>query len=176
MKAPPHIKTLEEIEAEMTVTPPKIATLEEIEAEMSRVAVMEPAQTPANPGYPSQQALLDSMFPELGTDAPPTAPFPGTTRPPIEELARLEALRHRLEGKIASMARYNNLMGSSDKDFITRIQLSQLATRSLRIRLLRSGLFRPQTASRRRNSRTSRSWLWTRCGRCFWQPIWQDGE
>jgi len=26
------------------------------------------------------------------------------------------------------MARYNNLMGSSDKDFITRIQLSQLAT------------------------------------------------
>lgn len=83
------------------------------------------------------------MFPSLGSMPPDhsTAPFPGVAgyqaiggqaglpMPPSEEgIARLRELNERLRAKIEGMSRYNNLMGSSDKDFITRIQLSQLAT------------------------------------------------
>lgn len=77
------------------------------------------------------------MFPQLGSAASinPTASFPpgvdgqGRAMPPSEEgLARYKEMHERLRAKIESMSKYNNLMGSSDKDFITRIQLSQLAT------------------------------------------------
>ncbi|WWC65060.1 uncharacterized protein I303_107674 [Kwoniella dejecticola CBS 10117] len=171
--APGHIKSLEEIEAEMaqmaipstSSAPPtqqKVFSLEEIEKQMMEQNV-EPARqaTPQQPlppreatptqvpglaasGYSSQQALLDSMFPELGKAAQPlpqggsgqgTPSFapdqagpPQPPRPSPEELARMEELHKRITAKIESMAKYNNLMGSSDKDFITRIQLSQLAT------------------------------------------------
>ena len=147
------IKSLEEIEAEMSriavVEPPKaptVMTLEEIEKQM--MAETEPVPRPiidtppprdtpfqsalAGSGYASQQALLDSMFPELGASSLPgqhTAPLqPGAPRPAPEEIAHMEALHQRITVKIEGMAKYNNLMGSSDKDFITRIQLSQLAS------------------------------------------------
>ncbi|WWC72563.1 uncharacterized protein I206_106525 [Kwoniella pini CBS 10737] len=168
--APGHIKSLEEIEAEMAQmampstssaapTQQKVFSLEEIERQMMEQTVEPPRQaTPQQPlppreatptqvpglaasGYSSQQALLDSMFPELGKGVPASGLGQGTPsfvsdqtgsheppRPSPEELARMEELHQRITAKIESMAKYNNLMGSSDKDFITRIQLSQLAT------------------------------------------------
>lgn len=44
----------------------------------------------------------------------------------IQEQERREALRRRKAAKIAEMSKYNNLMSQGDKDFITRIQVSQL--------------------------------------------------
>ena len=96
-----------------------------------------PSQIPglAGSGYASQQALLDSMFPHLGSSpAGQTPSFPapinGLPQPAIsaDDHARLHEVHERIRAKIESMSKYNNLMGSSDKDFITRIQLSQLAT------------------------------------------------
>ncbi|KZP16629.1 hypothetical protein FIBSPDRAFT_794305, partial [Athelia psychrophila] len=46
----------------------------------------------------------------------------------IVEAERMEDKRRRRAAKIAHMARYNDLMTQSDKDFITRIQVSQLVT------------------------------------------------
>ncbi|CAK5267609.1 unnamed protein product [Mycena citricolor] len=46
----------------------------------------------------------------------------------IVEAERMEDRRRRKAAKIAHMARYNDLMTQSDKDFITRIQVSQLVT------------------------------------------------
>ncbi|KAI0352379.1 hypothetical protein OH77DRAFT_1409256 [Trametes cingulata] len=46
----------------------------------------------------------------------------------IMEAERMEEKRKRKLDKIAHMARYNDLMTQSDKDFITRIQVSQLVT------------------------------------------------
>ena len=144
-----------EIEAEMSRVDvsepprntPKGLTLEEVEQQM--MAALEPPRVPAlqvppppreatpvqmtalaDSGYASQQALLDSMFPELGSvRGETTAPLQlGESRPTDEDIERREAMQQRITDKIAAMSRYNNLMGSSDKDFITRIQLSQLAS------------------------------------------------
>ncbi|KAL1410077.1 DNA topoisomerase 2-associated protein pat1 [Vanrija albida] len=90
-------------------------------------------------GYAKGQALLDSMFPDLGSAPPPQqhqqqqqqhyqGPPPEQRQPSPEELARMEALHQRISAKIEAMSKHNNLMGNSDKDFITRIQLSQLAS------------------------------------------------
>ncbi|KAF9525973.1 topoisomerase II-associated protein PAT1 [Crepidotus variabilis] len=46
----------------------------------------------------------------------------------ILETEKMEEKRRRKAAKIAHMARYNDLMTQSDKDFITRIQVSQLVT------------------------------------------------
>ncbi|OCH93671.1 hypothetical protein OBBRIDRAFT_790021 [Obba rivulosa] len=46
----------------------------------------------------------------------------------IMEAEKSEEKRRRKLAKIAHMARYNDLMTQSDKDFITRIQVSQLVT------------------------------------------------
>ncbi|EIW79273.1 hypothetical protein CONPUDRAFT_59162 [Coniophora puteana RWD-64-598 SS2] len=46
----------------------------------------------------------------------------------IMETERMEERRRRRAAKIAHMSRYNDLMTRSDKDFITRIQVSQLVT------------------------------------------------
>ncbi|KAJ2927810.1 hypothetical protein H1R20_g9280, partial [Candolleomyces eurysporus] len=46
----------------------------------------------------------------------------------IVEHERMEEKRRRKAQKIAHMSRYNDLMTQSDKDFITRIQVSQLVT------------------------------------------------
>ncbi|ORY26587.1 topoisomerase II-associated protein PAT1 [Naematelia encephala] len=154
---PGQIKSLEEIEAEMAGAsvsePPRgptVVSLEEIERQMMSGSETQPIPLPAPPpreqtpvapglagsGYATQQALLDSMFPELGAHPPSgqhTASFPpGVQGPPSEpspqQREQMEALHRHISAKIESMSRYNNLMGTSDKDFITRIQLSQLAT------------------------------------------------
>ncbi|KAI5480813.1 DNA topoisomerase 2-associated protein PAT1 [Pseudohyphozyma bogoriensis] len=46
----------------------------------------------------------------------------------IREHEAMELKRKKKAAKIASMAKHNNLMSNSDKDFITRIQVSQLVT------------------------------------------------
>ncbi|EST04559.1 Topoisomerase II-associated protein PAT1 [Kalmanozyma brasiliensis GHG001] len=46
----------------------------------------------------------------------------------MAEFDRVEAKRKRRTDKINAMAKYNGLMSGSDKDFITRIQISQLIT------------------------------------------------
>ncbi|KAH8104013.1 topoisomerase II-associated protein [Cristinia sonorae] len=46
----------------------------------------------------------------------------------IQEAERMEEARKRKLNKIRYMARYNDLMTQSDKDFITRIQVSQLVS------------------------------------------------
>ncbi|KAF8638932.1 hypothetical protein AX16_010407 [Volvariella volvacea WC 439] len=46
----------------------------------------------------------------------------------ILEAERMEDKRRRKAAKLAHMSRYNDLMTQSDKDFITRIQVSQLVT------------------------------------------------
>lgn len=46
----------------------------------------------------------------------------------IMEAERMEDKRRRRQAKVAHMSRYNDLMTQSDKDFITRIQVSQLVT------------------------------------------------
>ncbi|KAF7356741.1 PAT1 domain-containing protein [Mycena venus] len=46
----------------------------------------------------------------------------------IVETEKMEDKRRRKAAKIAHMSRYNDLMTQSDKDFITRIQVSQLVT------------------------------------------------
>ncbi|RDB20812.1 DNA topoisomerase 2-associated protein pat1 [Hypsizygus marmoreus] len=46
----------------------------------------------------------------------------------IVEAEKMEEKRRKKAAKIAHMARYNDLMTQSDKDFITRIQVSQLVT------------------------------------------------
>ncbi|GAA5956454.1 hypothetical protein JCM3765_005664 [Sporobolomyces pararoseus] len=46
----------------------------------------------------------------------------------IMEHEKMEMMRKKKAMKIASMAKHNNLMSNSDKDFITRIQVSQLIT------------------------------------------------
>lgn len=111
---------------EHTPTPPAIPTPQPQEPREPT-----PVQSGlAGSGYASGQALLDSMFPELGTAPPshPTAQLIAPVEPSAEHRARMQQLHERIKGKIESMSRYNNLMGSSDKDFITRIQLSQLAS------------------------------------------------
>jgi DNA topoisomerase 2-associated protein PAT1 len=89
-------------------------------------------------GYAKQQALLDNMFPLPGQGQPqPMGQSPGFQGQggqqgqgiDNEQRAReYHAKQERIAAKIQAMSTYNNCMGSSDKDFITRIQLSQLAT------------------------------------------------
>jgi DNA topoisomerase 2-associated protein PAT1 len=132
-------------------TQPQIRTLEEIEREMmgddEPVSFKQPSreETPvqlglASSGYAKQQALLDNLFPLPGQGQPqPMGQSPGYQGPggpgqqgqgiDHEQRAReYHAKQERIAAKIQAMSTYNNCMGSSDKDFITRIQLSQLAT------------------------------------------------
>lgn len=44
----------------------------------------------------------------------------------LRMVERFEKRRQAREGKIAAMSRYNNIMSVSDKEFITRIQISQI--------------------------------------------------
>jgi len=162
-----QIKTLEEIEAEMTAmdfqdargpaappslpSQPQVRSLEEIEREMmgddEPMSAKQPSreETPVqlgldSSGYAKQQALLDNMFPLPGQGQPQpmgqSPGFQGQGGPgqqgqgiDNEQRAReYHAKQERIAAKIQAMSTYNNCMGSSDKDFITRIQLSQLAT------------------------------------------------
>lgn len=132
----PSIRTLEDIEREMMgEEEPTASRLTPQPAAAPRGFTPSQQDRPGS-GHPAQQqAILDNIFPQLGSGPPPpgfqTAPFPGTEQPPRpspEELARRDAIHERVSAKIQSMSRYNNFMGASDKDFITRIQISQLVT------------------------------------------------
>lgn len=152
---PPQMLTLEEIERQMVSgAPPAAQPIPGHQRNISQQQVPTPPAHPTPPpaaapqqaqvGSFSQQAVLDSMFPDLrqaqalqGTPSP-AQPHPGMGPSPVpppqqrepspEERARMEAIHARVAAKIEGMSKYNNLMGNSDKDFITRIQLSQLAT------------------------------------------------
>jgi len=152
--ARPQVLSLEEIERQMMAGAPEPAPQQPPQPQYQQPPPpqrthsipppSQPQQREATPvqsglagsGYASGQALLDSMFPELGqapAQSQPTANFASDAqaRPPgpsPEQLAHMQAMHERIKGKIQAMSRYNNLMGSSDKDFITRIQLSQLAS------------------------------------------------
>lgn len=148
---PQQVLTLEEIERQMVSTPP--AAIPGHQRNISQQVPTPPAHpTPppqAQAGSYNQTAVLDSMFPDLrqaqgqqpqshhspapvqpqphpGMGPSPVPPQPSDPSP--EERARMEAIHARISTKIEGMSKYNNLMGNSDKDFITRIQLSQLAT------------------------------------------------
>lgn len=80
-----------------------------------------------------QQQLLASLgaapagMPGPGQALPPAAPQP--TPEELEAFARkADEKRKRKAQKIVSMAKYNDIMTGGDKEFITRIQLSQLVT------------------------------------------------
>lgn len=150
----PRVLTLEEIESQMVAgTPPPVAhqppqAQHQQHASQHSIHVPTPPQRntpPVSAGLngsghsQQQQALLDQMFPDLGSVPAPQqqqqvpggqqamAPS-GPHQPSPEEMAHMEELHRRIAGKIEAMSKHNNLMGNSDKDFITRIQLSQLAT------------------------------------------------
>ncbi|EAL23099.1 hypothetical protein CNBA6240 [Cryptococcus deneoformans B-3501A] len=157
MPAPSAAQAAFQAPAQLSGPPPAnaVVTLEELERQMMEEVPqplaqhqaqqqgppreVTPTQIPglAQSGYASQKAVLDSMFPDLGKSPGPVPPGQqqGQTRqspapivPSHEELARQEHFQKVFEAKVQAMSKYNNLMGSSDKDFITRIQLSQLAT------------------------------------------------
>ncbi|OXB39488.1 hypothetical protein LQV05_000635 [Cryptococcus neoformans] len=157
MPAPSAAQVAFQAPAQLSGPPPAnaVVTLEELERKMME-EVPQPLVQPqaqqqviprevtstqisglAQSGYASQKAVLDSMFPDLGKSPGsvppgqqqgPTGQSPAPIGPSHEELARQEHFQKVFEAKVQAMSKYNNLMGSSDKDFITRIQLSQLAT------------------------------------------------
>ncbi|BEJ11320.1 hypothetical protein CspHIS471_0107420 [Cutaneotrichosporon sp. HIS471] len=134
---PKQVLSLEEIERQLVGAPqPQAIPVPGHQRNMSQQMPMgtPPAHAtpPPQPGSYSQQAVLDTMFPDLRQGPPPPpgmgpspGPPPGSHQKSPEELAALES---RIAAKIEGMSRFNNLMGNSDKDFITRIQLSQLAS------------------------------------------------
>lgn len=76
--------------------------------------VENPLQWPRVDGGPEQQGAIHFMI--------------NSALARIEEAHRLENKRQMRLAKIRAMAQRNNLMSRSDKDFITRIQVSQLIT------------------------------------------------
>lgn len=150
---PQQVLSLEEIERQMVSAPPPQAQAQAIpvppghQRNMSHHQQMpmgtppSHATPPPQPGSYNQQAVLDSMFPDLrqagqGQQGQPGPP-PGMGQSPAPQLPHalrnkspeeIKAIEARVAAKIEGMSKYNNLMGNSDKDFITRIQLSQLAT------------------------------------------------
>ncbi|WVN89744.1 uncharacterized protein L203_104974 [Cryptococcus depauperatus CBS 7841] len=155
VKQETHILSLEELEKQMMEEPQSQSSAQPQvfqhqaygPSTQARPQQQEPPRqvTPTNhslapSGYASQQALLDSMFPELSNASAPAiesgvqvgqAATTRTAQPPVasaEAIALQEHIKMVFETKVKSMSKYNNFMGSSDKDFITRIQLSQLAT------------------------------------------------
>ncbi len=94
-----------------------------------------PAELPALgvSGYDTQKALLDSMFPSSAL--PSQRVYAAVPRPAAAAQAAIARGARAHAGAAPTHSRprsspfaYNHLMGSSDKDFITRIQLSQLVT------------------------------------------------
>ncbi|WVQ70712.1 hypothetical protein IAR50_000234 [Cryptococcus sp. DSM 104548] len=148
-------------QAQYQAQPPYQATPQQAQAQQPQQPAppreITPTQVPglAPSGYSSQQALLDSMFPELGQRAAP-APTgqPGqsatqTPGPSPEELARQEHFRQIFESKVQAMSKHNNIMGNSDKDFITRMQLAQLATNAPFVSDFYAQVFSAMESSRR---------------------------
>lgn len=149
--AQPRVLTLEEIEGQMVsgTPPPPNPSHQPQHARLSQQVATPPSREspPVSAGVPisgygqQQQALLDSIFGGAPQQQPPLPGQPGQTvpagqpgfgpgprEPSPEEKAHMEEIQRRVASKIENMSKYNNFMGNSDKDFITRIQLSQLAT------------------------------------------------
>lgn len=137
-------------------TPPGIRqpmgpSLAEIEAQMQRDAITRNAMQhgnmqspttapPAPPGLqgsapmPSKMMSVEevermmmggqSLTPPVQQQQP--IPYPQISTPPHN--AQREAMRAEKQKKLLEMSKYNNLMTQSDKDFITRVQISQLVT------------------------------------------------
>ncbi|PWY97034.1 hypothetical protein BCV70DRAFT_203222 [Testicularia cyperi] len=76
--------------------------------------LLDPAQRDANRPTTAEQEAVRFMMEKAQAQ--------------IAEFERVEAKRKRRMDKINAMAKYNGLMSGSDKDFITRIQISQLIT------------------------------------------------
>lgn len=82
------------------------------------------AQTPPAPPLAGPNAIATL----LQQGGPPGANIPGAADGRPQEHDKLEAARRRKGAKIAEMSHYNGLMSQGDKEFITRIQVSQLVT------------------------------------------------
>ncbi|GAA5849220.1 hypothetical protein JCM9279_005829 [Rhodotorula babjevae] len=132
--------------AAVVAAPP--GTLAQVEQQLQLVTLHQNAQHPSLTGAQLQALLQQAQ--QVAAAAPP--PESGHAAKPVEgddaeadkrkageelirkvearivEHERLEAKRKQKALKIASMAKHNNLMSNSDKDFITRIQVSQLVT------------------------------------------------
>lgn len=77
-------------------------------------SLLDPSQREANRPSPAEQDAVRFMMEKAQVQ--------------IAEFERVEAKRKRRMDKINAMAKYNGVMSGSDKDFITRIQISQLIT------------------------------------------------
>ena len=103
--------------------------IDDVAQRTAQIAIEQQRQ--AQRPIPSQSDdVLSQLFPPL-TSQSGSAPAsdPGLDRDieaRIREAEAHENARRRKAGKIVHMARYNNLMTQGDKDFITRIQVSQL--------------------------------------------------
>ncbi|GAA5991415.1 hypothetical protein JCM10908_003303 [Rhodotorula pacifica] len=125
-------------------------TVSSVQQQLEVLSRVGQAQHPSLMGA-QLQALLQhahAIVADVGKDAARTEAVDqidsadadaGMKRQKAEELVRAveqrileheaaEQMRKRKAMKIASMAKHNNLMSNSDKDFITRIQVSQLLT------------------------------------------------
>jgi len=75
-----------------------------------------------------ERLLAEMAQQEYGTSAVDQEHLRMEAMRKIVEAEKMEGKRRRKAQKLAYMARYNDLMTQSDKDFITRIQVSQLVT------------------------------------------------
>ena len=129
---------------------PRALTMEEVEAEMMRHALdrtepvgnVAPPATTAPPQNPqandsARSDALSALFPALpgsssqtGTIAYTDPDFADNIEARIRDAEAQEAARRRKAAKIVRMSKHNGLMTQGDKDFITRIQVSQLINSS----------------------------------------------
>ncbi|MBW0476948.1 hypothetical protein O181_016663 [Austropuccinia psidii MF-1] len=89
-----------------------------------------PSNLRMGPARKSMSPILHTSLPYLHNPSVVVEDLRSAADARIQEHERQEALRRKKAAKIAEMARYNNLMSQGDKDFITRIQVSQLVNPS----------------------------------------------
>ncbi|KAK7030736.1 PAT1 domain-containing protein [Favolaschia claudopus] len=118
---------------------PSGPTIAELQAlQQQQLHRRQRSQSPAYQDFPQNLQLQQRILTELA-QAELLREFQGATQAEQEalraeamrkivETEKMEDKRRRKAAKIAHMSRYNDLMTQSDKDFITRIQVSQLVT------------------------------------------------
>ncbi|RUO95526.1 topoisomerase II-associated protein PAT1-domain-containing protein, partial [Jimgerdemannia flammicorona] len=121
--------SVEELEAELHKTAGRFPGMPQAEAKkMLSLAEVEAAfmATSINGRSPQQQVSYSG----IGYPPDPTAAMAMRVQQEAMEAMAMETDRRRREKmmKLTEIARYNNLMTQHDKDFIHRIQLSQLAS------------------------------------------------
>ncbi|THH32031.1 hypothetical protein EUX98_g2164 [Antrodiella citrinella] len=103
----------------MQYLPREIQQQQRMLAEMAQAEFLRSYQGTPNPMPPGEEYFDDRHATEgLRAEA----------MRKIQEAERMEEKRKRKLNKIRYMSRYNDMMTQSDKDFITRIQVSQLVT------------------------------------------------